>query len=190
MCSQLVFSEFTVWRWVRGHSGGALGVVTYIQNFTPSSIPQCRFVQKLNEHFPSFICFYLPVHFLLLLKSRKKARMPRGSPFLGCPSPVLPGREVPVNSAQAVLSWRLFWYSPPPPKIIGRLVRFLEMLHYMFYLHISRTSFKEVEFEIRFYFECWIISRVSLPEILKYTSSLWSLYFCLILSLKVHLTTQ
>lgn len=82
--------------------------VTWIQNFTPSSIPQHRFVQKLNEHFPTFICFYLPVHFLLLLKTRKKARMPRGSPFLACPSPVLPAREVPVNLAQSVLSWGVF----------------------------------------------------------------------------------
>lgn len=65
---------------------------------------------------------------------------------------------------------------PPAPflKIIGLLVRFLEMLYYMFYLLISRTSFKEVEFEIRFYFECWIIFGVTLPEILKYTCSLWS----------------
>lgn len=100
-------------------------VVTWIQNFTSSSIPQCRFVQKLNEHFPTFICFYLPVHFLLLLKTRKKARMPRGSPFLGCPSPVLPAREVPVNLAQSVLLSGVFWYFPPPFwRLLGSLSGF------------------------------------------------------------------
>lgn len=60
-------------------------VVTWIQNFPPFSIPRWIFVQKLNECFPTFICFYLTVCFLLLLKTRKKAKMPRGSPFLGCP---------------------------------------------------------------------------------------------------------
>lgn len=96
--------------------------VTWIQNFTPSSIPQCRFVQKLNEHFPTFICFYLLVHFLLLLKTRKKARMPWGSPFLGCPSPVLPAREVPVNLAQSVLSWGYFFFGTFPPALFSRFL--------------------------------------------------------------------
>lgn len=89
--------------------------VTWIQNSTPSSIPQCRFVQKLKESFPASICFYLPAPFLLLLKIRKKARMPWGSPFLGCSSPVLPAREVPVNLAQPVLSWGAFLVLSPPP---------------------------------------------------------------------------
>lgn len=46
----------------------------------------------------------------------------------------------------------------------------------MFSLLPAGASFKEVEMETIFYFEYWIISGVSLHEILKYACSLWSDY--------------
>lgn len=49
----------------------------------------------------------------------------------------------------------------------------------MFSLLPAGASFKKVEMETIFYLECWIISGVSLPEILKYACSLWMVVFLL-----------
>lgn len=104
--------------------------VTWIQNFTPSSIPQWRFVQKLNEHFPTFICFYLSVHFLLLLKTRKKAKMPRGSPFLGCPQHSSASKRSASKCSSVCTLARVFLvgFFFPLLKSVGLLVRLLEIV--------------------------------------------------------------
>ena len=121
-------SQFGRWSWDTLKVD--LVAVTWIQNFTPSSIPRWRFVQKLNEQFSAFFCSYLPVHFLLLLKTRKKAKMPRGSPFLGCPQHSSASKRSASKFSSVCTFTRLFFggfFLSPHLKTVGLLVGLLEI---------------------------------------------------------------
>lgn len=80
VCSQLVFSKFMGWRLVMGLSKDGFCSGDMNSKLPLLRHPPVEVCSKVKGMFSNFY-LYLPVRFLLLLNTRKKANMPRGSPF-------------------------------------------------------------------------------------------------------------